>query len=466
MKAISRSAWFALVAAGAVYVASFSLVAHSPPVGPQGAMPPAASPQAATPPAVDPDAGRGRQGGRGGRGGPNETDPANAEADFTRQAPVLPLSPAEQATHSSSSRATGWSWSCPNRTSRSRRRSRSTATAGCSCSKTAPTCRTRTPAASATGGRISRAGGRRTTTASTRSTPSSSTSWCSRASSTPFGAEQHPDDGDRRRRSLEVHRHEQRRRRRQEGAVRHRLRPVRQRRAPAGVPDLGDGQLAVQHRATRSACAGRRTASIREPTGSNGAQWGVTQDNDGKIWFQGGASGMPGVFPVPGRLRQLQRARSNSSRTSRFRGARRSASRTCRAACRRVRMPDGTLNRVDRRGRQRRLPRPSAAGGSRRRLLLRRAGRRASSAASRPVVTEGLTQLRNVVPLERVHQVDRPALPSGGHGDGAGRDDVHRRHVPRHHPGGAVDPAGHVPARAGSISTSSTRSTATAASGG
>jgi mono/diheme cytochrome c family protein len=38
---------------------------------------------------------------------------------------------------------------------------------------------------------------------------------------------------------------------------------------------------------------------IREPTGPNGAQWGVTQDNDGKVWFQGGASGLPGYFQFP-----------------------------------------------------------------------------------------------------------------------------------------------------------------------
>ena len=31
----------------------------------------------------------------------------------------------------------------------------------------------------------------------------------------------------------------------------------------------------------------------REPTGSNGAQWGATQDNDGKMWFQGGAARCP-----------------------------------------------------------------------------------------------------------------------------------------------------------------------------
>ncbi|HEX6068384.1 MAG TPA: discoidin domain-containing protein [Longimicrobiaceae bacterium] len=51
---------------------------------------------------------------------------------------------------------------------------------------------------------------------------------------------------------------------------------------------------------------------IREPTGPNGSQWGVTQDNEGKIWFQGGASGLPSQFQFPvhyGRFRvedQLQ----------------------------------------------------------------------------------------------------------------------------------------------------------------
>ena len=35
---------------------------------------------------------------------------------------------------------------------------------------------------------------------------------------------------------------------------------------------------------------------VKEPTGPNGAQWGVAQDNEGKIHFQGGASGLPGYF--------------------------------------------------------------------------------------------------------------------------------------------------------------------------
>ena len=38
---------------------------------------------------------------------------------------------------------------------------------------------------------------------------------------------------------------------------------------------------------------------LKEPTGSNSSQWGVTQDNDGKVFFQGGASGMPGYFQFP-----------------------------------------------------------------------------------------------------------------------------------------------------------------------
>jgi mono/diheme cytochrome c family protein/glucose/arabinose dehydrogenase len=40
-------------------------------------------------------------------------------------------------------------------------------------------------------------------------------------------------------------------------------------------------------------------AVLREPTGTNSAAWGVTQDNDGKQWFQGGASGLPGYFQFP-----------------------------------------------------------------------------------------------------------------------------------------------------------------------
>src|SRR5688572_687222 len=38
---------------------------------------------------------------------------------------------------------------------------------------------------------------------------------------------------------------------------------------------------------------------IREATGPSSSQWGVTQDNHGKVWFQHGASGLPGYFQFP-----------------------------------------------------------------------------------------------------------------------------------------------------------------------
>jgi mono/diheme cytochrome c family protein len=38
---------------------------------------------------------------------------------------------------------------------------------------------------------------------------------------------------------------------------------------------------------------------IREKTGFNRAQWGVTHDDYGKLWFQGGASGLPSHFQFP-----------------------------------------------------------------------------------------------------------------------------------------------------------------------
>ena len=38
---------------------------------------------------------------------------------------------------------------------------------------------------------------------------------------------------------------------------------------------------------------------IREDTGYNRAQWGVTHDDDGKLWFLGGASGLPSQFQFP-----------------------------------------------------------------------------------------------------------------------------------------------------------------------
>ncbi len=41
------------------------------------------------------------------------------------------------------------------------------------------------------------------------------------------------------------------------------------------------------------------TGIIREKTGFNRAQWGLTHDDAGKLWFQGGASGLPSYFQFP-----------------------------------------------------------------------------------------------------------------------------------------------------------------------
>lgn len=41
------------------------------------------------------------------------------------------------------------------------------------------------------------------------------------------------------------------------------------------------------------------TEVLREPTGFSNAQWGASQDDDGKVWFQGGASGIPSYFQFP-----------------------------------------------------------------------------------------------------------------------------------------------------------------------
>jgi mono/diheme cytochrome c family protein len=41
------------------------------------------------------------------------------------------------------------------------------------------------------------------------------------------------------------------------------------------------------------------SGAMRERIGSPGGAWGVTQDDDGKIWIQAGASGLPGYYQLP-----------------------------------------------------------------------------------------------------------------------------------------------------------------------
>jgi mono/diheme cytochrome c family protein len=38
---------------------------------------------------------------------------------------------------------------------------------------------------------------------------------------------------------------------------------------------------------------------VKEPTGNNRGEWGVTQDDDGKMWFESGAPGVPVSFQFP-----------------------------------------------------------------------------------------------------------------------------------------------------------------------
>jgi mono/diheme cytochrome c family protein/glucose/arabinose dehydrogenase len=135
---------------------------------------------------------------------------------------------------------------------------------------------------------------------------------------------------------------------------------------------------------------------LREPTGSNGAQWGVTQDNFGKMYFQGGASGMPGYFQFPvhyGNFDVADRFEPNLNTTW---GAPIGLA-DMQGGMPIVRMPDGSLGRSTAGAggavfRGDRLPK-DLAGDYLYGEVVARIVRRL-----RPVVTEGLPQLRNVYP--------------------------------------------------------------------
>jgi mono/diheme cytochrome c family protein/glucose/arabinose dehydrogenase len=139
------------------------------------------------------------------------------------------------------------------------------------------------------------------------------------------------------------------------------------------------------------------TGVLREPTGANQAQWGVTQDNYGKPWFQSGASGMPGYFQFPvvyGNFPYPDQFEPDLNITwgapvliADMQGGMNS-----------VRMPDGSLARATGAAgndvfRGDRLPKDMVGDyfyGETVARIVRRL---------HPVKTEGLTQLRNVYPL-------------------------------------------------------------------
>ena len=132
---------------------------------------------------------------------------------------------------------------------------------------------------------------------------------------------------------------------------------------------------------------------LREPTAPNGAQWGATQDNDGKMWFQGGASGLPSFFQFPVHYGSFTVANQFEPDFEIPWGAPVRVA-DMQPGMRAVRMPDGSLNRVTGAAgndiyRGDRLP-ADLLGDLIYGEPVGRVVRRA-----KPVVADGLTQLRN-----------------------------------------------------------------------
>ena len=150
---------------------------------------------------------------------------------------------------------------------------------------------------------------------------------------------------------------------------------------------------------------------LREPTAPNNAQWGITQDNEGKVWFQGGASGLPGYFQLPihyGVTFATGGADPAVPRTG-IRGAvgnRRPRGLPTRHERDSPRRADAAA-RHRRRG-QRHRPRPSHARGHAGGLSLRRA-RRADRAARQADPLRGPHDAASGVSVaaRRVHSFDR-----------------------------------------------------------
>ena len=136
---------------------------------------------------------------------------------------------------------------------------------------------------------------------------------------------------------------------------------------------------------------------LREPTGANGAQWGVTQDSFGKIWFQAGAAGIPGYFQFPihyGNFPVRDQLEPNLNITW---GAPILIG-DIQAGLPGTRLPDGSLIMATAAAgndiyRGDRLP-PDLVGDYLYGEVVARIVRRL-----KPVTTEGLTQLRNAYPL-------------------------------------------------------------------
>jgi putative membrane-bound dehydrogenase-like protein len=136
---------------------------------------------------------------------------------------------------------------------------------------------------------------------------------------------------------------------------------------------------------------------LREPTGSNAGQWGVTQDNYGKTWFQAGASGMPGYFQTPVVYGNFANPQQFETDLNIIWGAPVLIA-DMQGGMNAVRMPDGSLARATGSAgndifRGDRLP-ADMVGDYFYGETVGRVVRRL-----RPVKEEGQTQLRNVYPL-------------------------------------------------------------------
>jgi len=155
---------------------------------------------------------------------------------------------------------------------------------------------------------------------------------------------------------------------------------------------------------------------LKEPTGPNSSQWGATQDNDGKVYFQGGASGLPGYFQFPVHYGNFSTPDQLEPNLNIVWGAPILIG-DIQAGLPGTRMPDGSLiyataaagNEVYRGDR---LPK-DLIGDYLHGEMVARIVRRL-----RPVKTEGLTQLRNVYPRsEFIRSLDplfRPADTTTG----------------------------------------------------
>jgi mono/diheme cytochrome c family protein/glucose/arabinose dehydrogenase len=158
---------------------------------------------------------------------------------------------------------------------------------------------------------------------------------------------------------------------------------------------------------------------LREPTGANGGQWGISQDDHGKLWFQGGASGMPGYFQFPIHYGNFDVADRFEPELNITWGAPIRVG-DIQAGLPGTRLPDGSLIRATASAgsevfRGDRLPK-DLIGDYLYGEVVARIVRR-----MKPVKTEGLTQLRNASPLSEFirsldplfRPVDVAAAPDG-----------------------------------------------------